>query len=236
MTDEVIVSADQVTEASPQAQKALTVEQVNEIVRREKAQALERGRKEAQAQYEKELEQYRASNPSMGGMGQAVDEEKVYQNVMSRFEAEQAKKREEDEQSALRADADRLAGQYVEKMAVGPTLYEDFEKVTSEFNPTAFPQIVFLAANLDNTAEVMYDLAKNPQKLMTIDYLAQRDPKSAYANLQRLSESIKSNQLAKESNPQSMAPLTRIQPSVTAGADSGKLSIEDYKRMPWLRV
>ncbi len=235
MTDDVIVSTEQITENAPE-QKTLTAEQVNEIVRREKAQALERGRKEAQAQYEKELEQYRAANPGIGGMQQGVDEEKVYQNVYNRMQAEQEKKRKDDEQASLRADADRLAGQYVEKMAIGSTLYEDFEKVTSEFNPSAFPQIVFLAANLDNTAEVMYDLAKNPQKLATIDYLAQRDAKSAYAQLQKLSESIKTNQQARDNNPQAMAPLPRIQPSVTAGADSGGLSVEDYKRMPWLRA
>lgn len=235
MTDESIVETVAATEVPVEQPKTLTVEQVNAIVRREKAQAIEKGRREAEAQYKAELEAYQSAKPTVGGVQSGIDEEKLYRQFYDRLMVDAQKMREEEEQKAFQSEISKVADTYMQKMSVGPTLYEDFAQVTSEFDPAAFPQVVYLAANLENTPDVMYELAKNPQKLATIDYLAQRDPKAARAQLAKLSQSIKDNQQAKENNPATKPPLARIQPSATAGAASGDMSVADFKRMPWLR-
>lgn len=214
----------------PVQEKTLTQSQVNAIVQREKERAADKARREAEEIYKQQLAQagQQVSQSQKSG-AQDVNADAIYQQVQDRFMQEMQQRQQE-------AEMTNVANKYLQQMQTGKEAYEDFEQVTADFDPTEFPQLVYLVAGLDNAADVIYDLSKNPAKLATMDLLASRAPKKAQAELLKLAVSIKDNrQAAREADEQSVdAPLDRLQPS-RVGTGNGKLSIADLRRQPWLR-
>ncbi len=231
MDDETVLGTQGI-----EPEKTLTQSQVNDIVKREKAMAADRARKEYEA-----LQMQQNSQPmAMGGMPQenmGDIENKVFNRIL-----EHAKKLEEDEQkraldeqraqqqAALESDAKR----YLVKVATGKDKFSDFDEVMKDFDAGAFPQLALLAGELDNTADIMYELSKNPDKIARLDYLANRSPALARKELDKLANSITQNEQALEDNVTTNAPLSRLKSS-TVGADNGKMGLKDYKNADWLR-
>ncbi len=115
-------------------------------------------------------------------------------------------------------------------MIAGKDKFEDFESVTSNVAMQYYPNVVqLLAEHVDNTADVLYHLAKNRDKLYRLESLSGHNQTDAVYEMKRLAESIKANDEAlKTSNPN--APLSQQRPSNT-GTDSGAtLSMTDLKR------
>ncbi|WP_033227403.1 hypothetical protein [Rickettsiella massiliensis] len=75
-------------------------------------------------------------------------------------------------------------------------------------NWTKVPAVLDLANLTDNTPDVMYELAKNPQKAIHLDQLAQVNPQAAFAETKKLAESIKQNQVQFPSTNPPLSPLT----------------------------
>lgn len=235
MDEELVVNNDTVASSIAAPEKTLTVEQVNNIVKREKAAAAEKARREAEQSYQAELEKMRSSLPaSVGGMP-APDIEQLYPQMRERFLRDLQAEQEQAQLAQRQQEAERIASNYFEKIAAGKQKFEDFEQVMGNFNIQAFPQLVYLTADEENVPEIMYDLAQNPQKLVTINSLAQVDPNAAKREIKKLAASIKANEVAKATHQQPNAPLSQPKPSVNAGADTGTMSIADFRRQPWLR-
>jgi hypothetical protein len=232
--------------AQPAAEKSLTVEQVNKIVQREKAEAAQRAKAEAEAQFQAQMQQMQPQQ-SMGGIPQQPQFDMAQlQNQLLTAVREGIQKDEQQRQDAERQRAEEAANleyqnrlneaadNYLRKMSTGKEMYADFEDITASLDPREFPEVVLLASQMDGTADVMYELAKNPQKLVMIAQLAQRSPKIAKDQLARLEESIKTNQNGKRM-PSAPPPLNRVQPSAGAGVDNGSPRVRDFKKQPWLR-
>ena len=224
-----------IEEQAPTQSPTLTQEQVNRIIQREKSEAAERARRESQSHYEKQIADLKAQQSSMGGMPQSIDEDKLYEKFQNRMMGEMQKQQEDARmQSHQKVIAD-AEGTFLNKMGKGKDLFDDFEKVTANFDAREFPETAFLASYLDNTPEVMYELAQNPTKLMTIHGMAKASPRMAEAELRKISESIKANQAAKANHVKTNPPLARLQPSTAAGADTGEMTIADFKKASYLR-
>lgn len=233
--DEELVGTNDAVAPTAAPEKTLTVDQVNNIVKREKAAAAEKARRDAELSYQAEIEKLKGSMPSgVGGMP-APDVEQLYPQFRDRLIKEMEAQNEQAQLAQRQQEAERLASSYFEKISSGKQKFEDFEQVMSGFNINAFPQLVYLTADEENVPEIMYDLAQNPYKLVTINSLAQYDPQAAKREIKKLSESIKANETAKVSHQLPNAPLSQPKPSVKAGADTGAMSIADFKRQPWLR-
>jgi hypothetical protein len=223
-------------DAPVEAEKLLSADHVNKIVQREKALVADKVRREMEAQHQAQLQQMQAQNQAPpqanGGSEQNSDEieARIYQRIMD----EATKQQQEQEQQQHKQAMEQTASQYFLKMGKGHELFDDFKETMASFNPASFPQVVFLAAELENTPELMYEMAKNPHKLATIDYLAQRDPLAAKAELAKLANSIEANKKAKDENIQTNPPLSRIKSS-SVGGDNGKMTVRDLKSLPSLR-
>ena len=185
----VEVMEEQVQEAPPE--KMLTQSEVNALVGRTRMEATERAKRQAEAEYQKKLEEMQAMEQRHPEDKQEIDQERLYQEIQERLNQEFAQKQ-------FQAEMSRIADSYTGKMSEGAQKYEDFEKVMSDFDASDFPQLVYLVADLDNAADIMYELSKNPSKLATIDYLARQAPKKAQAELSNIGKSIAANQQAKE--------------------------------------
>lgn len=234
MTDEValdteVVSApDDNANSGSQQEKTLPISRVEELVKKAKL----KGRDSMQA----ELDALRAENAnlktsagSMGGMPIPVDKEALKQEVLNDLRQQFQQANEQRAQEEMDREAKKIAETYHARMATGKDAYEDFEEVMADFNPAAFPNLVFLATQVDNTPDVMRELMKNPAKLAAISVMSERDPASAQNMINKVSASIKANAQAKADEKNVAPPLSRMSSSPT-GQDSGKpSSVRDFK-------
>ncbi len=208
----------------------LSQDQVNKIVAREKQRAAESARREAEERHRAELEQMRQSQEQRNAeVPRDMDANAIYQKVQERFNQEMQERQMKDHMS-------QVANNYLSRVNSAKGSYEDFDDVTKDFDPTAFPQLTYLLSGIENAGDILYDLSKNPLKLAGIDRLAEKNPRQAQSELQKLSQSIASNKQAQsDAASQTVAdPLDRLQPSRVAGTN-GKMGIRDLRNQPWLK-
>src|SRR5882672_7970598 len=231
--NQVSESAVDNTNFVPEQEKMLSQSQVNKIVQHEKAKATQTVKREMEEKHQKELESIQSQQQQRTqrneNVPRDVDANAIYQQVQERFN-------EEMQQRRLKDEMDRVATSYLSKIEQGKTAYDDFEEVTKEFDPAAFPQLTYLVAGIDNAADVIYDLSRNPLKLVGLDRLAEKNPRQAQAELLKLSRSITENRQAQsdENSSNVAAPLDRLQSSRVSGSN-GKLGIRDLRKQPWLK-
>ena len=205
--DDIEASGIEAPVSDSGTEKTLTTSQVNDIVKREKAHAAERARQQAQAEYQAELEKVRAEAAGKPASKGEIDATAIKQQVYEQFMQDLQKHRDEVERKTQEDELKTIADQYYLKMGKGSQLFEDFNEVMGDFEPDKFPNAVMLAAQMENTPEIMYELANNPSKLLEIDGLAKTSPKLATKQLERLSKSIANNLEAKTNNVSAPPPL-----------------------------
>ena len=174
----------------------------------------------------------------MGGAQQqpAFDKQALMDEMSAMMQAKQDEARASAEQEQQRAQIDAAAGTYLEKMKQGSTLYDDFHEVTKSFKPGKYPQVALIAAEMENTPDIIYELKKNPQKLATLQMFAlNEDYDELREEITKLSKSIKRNEQAVANNTKSPQPLSRIKSSAAAGQDTGKRTVSDLRKDPKFR-
>ena len=236
MTDELALDSEvapapvedsQQTES--QQEKMLPVSRVEELVKKAKLKGRDSMQQELDA-LKAENEQLK-NGGSMGGVAMpSFDQNTITQQVMANIKQQMQAESEERAKQELEAEATRIAQSYRSKMSGGKDAYDDFEDVMADFNPQAFPNLVLLASQMDNTPDVMYELMNNPAKFGTIAVLSERDPQAAQRMLSRISQSIQANKQAKSEQKQVPEPISRLSSSKT-GQDDGSLSVRDFKKM-----
>ena len=220
MSDEEILD-QAIPESQPQApvQLTMTQEQLNNVIKSRVA---------------RERERWEAGNaPVMpqGASGVSMD------SVKQMMQAEMAKLRDEAERSAQegarKSMAQKIISDFQRKMEQGKAKYEDFDDVVGKSRLITNAKIVQLATQVDNTDDVMYELARKKGKVGSILALYNDDPSMAMEAMVELSESIKHNHKSVKSGKTS-EPLSQIKSSSTS-SDDGTPSIRDYMKQDWLR-
>jgi hypothetical protein len=207
---------------SEQEGKTWTDKEVNDLV----AQKIARER----AKHERELQYSRAQMPepprtespqTMGGMQQMTPED------IGRIIDQRAEQWRRD------AVAQQVVSEFINKLQAGKDKYPDFEDVITDLNLPVMTDLVHLSNSVDNTADVIYDLGKNPHKVGNLMALINNAPHLAQIEMQKLSNSIKGNVVA-QNTTNAKEPLSQIKSS-TVGADNGSSSISDLRKQSWLR-
>lgn len=196
---------------APQEQM-LTQTQVNDIVKNAKAKAAEQARREAEQQYQSQIESLRQLNADM------------------------RQREEQFRQQQMEQHLQEVGKNFAAKVTAARGYYDDFDETMKNFDVDGFPQVIYLLGGMDNGAHILYDLAKNPNKLTTIDNLAMKSPNMARAELAKIGQSIAANQqaMAQADEQTTNAPLDRLQSSRTTGPN-GKKSISDLRAQAFLR-
>ena len=219
--------------AAPTQEKLFTRDELAKITKAQTAKAVEQARREAEEKYQRDLEALNATRQKQeqrnADVSREVDVDAIYQQIQEKFNKEQQAKH-------TREQLEQVAHTYTQRVNKGRAAYTDFDEITKDFDPAAFPQLAFLLAGIENAGDVLYDLTKNPSKLATLDRLAERSPRMAQNELLKISKSIIDNQQAKaEANNQQVAePLDRLSPSRVSGSN-GKQTIRDLRNQDWLR-
>ncbi len=192
--------------------------------------------KAQQMQQQPQMAQQQMQQPGqqqmVGGMQQQPAQPN--QNFLT---PEDAKKMFSEEIEKQKRDAvlNQVATDFRSKLNAGSSKYPDFDEKVAPlrdmFEKGQLPHIVWLANGADNTADVVYDLANNTHKIGTISSNYAVSPQLGQLEMQRLSNSIKANEAAKQEKTPS-EPLSRVQPSVSGTAGSGSpQSVQDFRRM-----
>lgn len=217
-----------------QAQPTLTQDQVNKIVAREKAKAAEAGRREAEEQFRGQISQQQEQRNA--NVPRDADVSAIYDQVQQRFNQEQERLQRELEDRKLKEHMNQVANNYLSKVDAAKSSYQDYDEVIKDFDPSAFPQLVYLLSGMENAGHVLYDLSKNPLKLAAVDRLAERNPRQAQSELTKLAASISTNMAAQADAQkyQTSEPLDKMSPSSVSG-NNGKSTIGDLRSQNWLK-
>lgn len=235
MTDDVALEEAPIEEVAPEeiqeapSEKMIPASRVEELIKKAKLKGRDAMQDELEA-LRAENEGLKAGNGSLGGMSAPIDVEALKRDMMQDFQKQLQDEQESRAQEELRKEAEEMASQYHGKMKAGSEMFDDFDEITADFNPAAFPNLVYLANQTDNTPAVIYELMKNPSKLAMVTVLSEKDPNAALNQINKLSASIKANEQAKAQEQEAPAPIGRMQSSPT-GRDTGDTSIADFKRM-----
>lgn len=198
-----------------EVEKQVSQSTVNALIGNAKRDSYEKGRKEALAST--------PSNPeptSVVAPVQAVTQDDIVRMV--------------DEAASKKADeayAQKTVETFIRKVESGKAKYDDYETSVAQLNIPAVPQMVPLLNELDNTDEVLYELAKNTGKYAEVLTLMNSSPALAKSRLEQLSKSITANQKAVSSTKSVPEPLSKIKPSLTA-TDNGEMTISELRKLP----
>src|ERR1700675_1075279 len=212
----------QVQETAQQAQERLFKQsELNEIVGRAKHDAVESFKRQQQTQYAQQAPQ---SNQTQSSKSLSEDD------VKRLTSEELARQRDQWTREAQeKADADiaqRIVNSYKEKIAPGKEKYEDFEAVTNNVDMRYYPNVVqLLAEYVDNSHDVIYELAKNRTKMYQLESTCAHNPQDAIYEIKRLSDSIKANESSSQMK-HANSPLSQQRPSNTGTDSGGTLSMK----------
>lgn len=206
------------------SERTFRQQEINDIVQRAKRDAVDsykRNQPEPQ-----EAQQYNVKQPRQD---YSLDNDRV-KNM-----AEEAAKSYIDQvrQDALQQShyeaSQRTVNNFWSKVNAGRSKYQDFDGIAGDIDLKAFPNVVQLLGDyMDNSADVLYYLGNDRFKLSELETMATRSPSDAIKAAQRLSQTLKDNQIAEKTRFPN-EPLSQVRPSNT-GTDSGALSVSDYRK------
>ncbi len=184
-------------------------------------------RREAAESYQRQQQQS-YTPPIETAPVRGLSEEDVRRLTVETLKKESESEKLTRQQEEQNAAASKIVHTFNEKISQGKESYEDFESVTGTLQMQYYPNVVqLLAEHVDNSHDVLYDLAKNRYKLAQIEQLCERNPHDAIYEIRRLGDSIKANQSTSQIKTPN-APLSQQRPS-NVGTDSGPLSMKDLK-------
>ncbi len=214
--------------------------QVADVVKREKAKAYERGKREALMELQQQQQapapdqqQMQQQQPAqapqqaqgLGGMQQ------MSQSDIERMIAEQAPQAVQAHVQQLQQD--QMVNSFVSKMQVAEQKYPGLEADLNNLNyqDPRMHKFIAMANGMENTGDIMKEVLDNPTKMESLLNMAYNQPHLAQKALTALSDSIKTNQDALAQETQARDPLSQIKPSQNAGMDNGAMSVNDFRKM-----
>lgn len=210
-------------QAVQQEERRFTQAEVNALVGNVRKDARQSALAESQAQAPQAM-----SVPTQRGMDAEA--------IRALVNEEKSKWVQQHQEEAAQQYAQKIAGEFLGKVADGKTKYSDFEQV-ADINYGAFPLAVSAINSVDNVADVVYEMGKDRTKLALLQQLAERSPQDAVRMVQSLSKSIKDNEAA-SSRRKVPAPLSQLKSS-TAGIDGRgvqDMNVKELSKLPSFRV
>jgi len=220
-------------EAAQPSEKVFRQADVDNIVKRVKHDAVE-SYKRMQTQQPDYAQQKFGSDSVSSQYQQPTQYQNLSVDDVRRLAAEESQRLRdqwinETAQKSYEENAQRTVQEFFNKVNTGREKYSDFDNVTGDIELARFPNTVqLLAQYVDNADAVLYDLGKDRIKLANLEALAERSPKDAIVQAQRLGKSLKENEQA-VSTKLPREPLNQLRPSNT-GTDNGVMSVSDYRK------
>lgn len=143
------------------------------------------------------------------------------QAAAQHYAAMQQKAYQEQQEALARQTGQELTA----KIQAAQPKYSDYNEVVGGAQFDKSPEILGYANSVPNAGDILYHLAKHPEKAGAI--MALKDnPNLAFAAMKRLSDSLQTNEAAQHV-PQANEPLDQLTPSSVGVA--GKPNLRDLK-------
>jgi hypothetical protein len=192
--------------------------QVQDVVKREKQKAYEKGRRAAMMELQQEQQPQ-----SLGGMSAPSREE------IQRLIAEQAPQLLQDHVNEMQAK--HTVNSFVSKMQSAEQKYPGIQEKLNELDYNTITPLIKMANDMENTGDIVNELITNPMKMGNLLALLYAQPKMAQRAMNDLSQSIKVNEDAKTQAAAAKDPMSQLKPSQNAGMDNGNMSVSDFRKM-----
>lgn len=214
-----------------QKEDMYTKSHVTDLIKKEKEAAYRKAQREFQQQSDA---MKTGETQQMGGMTEQ-NPDAITDKVIAKLQEQFEKANQEQRKADYEAFVNEQAKTYLEKMDKSGGLADDFKEMTARFKPDRYKDIFFMANSYENTPAIIYELGKNPEKLVEINNAMKDDPDIAKLLMDKIAKSIELNEQAKNNNKSAEPPLGRPKPSLAAGSDSGAMSLADLKKSSFLR-
>lgn len=205
--------------------------QVQDVVKREKQRAYEKGKREAlmELQEQQQLSNQQNSSPeasqqSVGNIPQSMNPDDIKKIV-----SEQLPQHLQDHANQIRIN--QLVDSFSSKMKAAEERYPGLEEKLNDLDYESLAPVVQMANDMENTGDIMKELVDNPMKMGNLLTLMYTQPKMAKKAMMDLSNSIKQNQEALSQNQSVKQPMSQIKSSLNAGVEKGDMSVSDYRKM-----
>jgi hypothetical protein len=225
-----------VGEVQPEA-KVMQQHEINALVGGAKQKGYEKGEKEGYQRAKAELmQQSQASipTPQTQSFNPTDNDTRLRQIAIEELSKQRAEEQAKWEAQQREEAGMRILNDLQAKSSSAKNKFDDYEKVVrSDFKSfERTPEVLLLANQFDNPGEMLYDMAKNPGKIAQIALMERMGMKEeAYAEMKRLSDSIKVNEMS-ANQPKPKMPLSQVSPStVGVGKTDSKVSSSDFKGM-----
>jgi hypothetical protein len=229
--EDVIQDVEPVADAEHKAEepkKSFTSDVVKKVVEREKAKAFERGKREAlmeiQNQAPQAPEQQAPPQQQLGGMPQ------MSQADIERMIAEKAPLALQ--QHVQKLQQDQMVNTFVQKMQAAEQQHPGLEQELNNlnYNDPRMHSFIAMANQMENTGDIMKEVLDNPSKMESLLNMAYNQPYQAQKALKSLSDSIKTNQTAKDEEVRARDPMSQIKSSTTSGnSEKSRLLVKKFK-------
>lgn len=198
--------------------------EANSIIHERTKASFDKGYERAKSEYlaQQNTQSQNSANQQIGGMSSPSADE-IRQMIADNTQRELQRMQQ---MGAWQNTAET----FVNRIQAAKDKFPDLEKQLVDLGIAENPELVRIANSIDNTAEVLDFLQKNPQQLFMLSAMTENG-KSRYAlaTMQNISSQLKSNSLAGNTQV-APEPLSQITPS-TIGKDSGKMTQADYRKM-----
>jgi hypothetical protein len=232
--EDVIQDVEPVADAEHKAEepkKSFTSDVVKKVVEREKAKAFERGKREALMEIQNQAPQapeQQAPPQQLGGMPQ------MSQADIERMIAEKAPLALQ--QHVQKLQQDQMVNTFVQKMQAAEQQHPGLEQELNNlnYNDPRMHSFIAMANQMENTGDIMKEVLDNPSKMESLLNMAYNQPYQAQKALKSLSDSIKTNQTAKDEEVRARDPMSQIKSSTTSGNSEKSqhdMSQEDLRRL-----
>lgn len=237
--EQVQPEAENIPEENPEAsqpkeeqQRIFTQAELDKIVGKEKLQVKQQAYAKGRQDAMNELQQQQ--NPQQQPMQQQQD------NSLAGVTDERLRQMiaEQSQHLAQQQHLNQIQNDFAHRVASVSGKYDDFNELVSPIinGQAAIPlDVQALANSMDNTGDICMELLRNPEHIGKLRGLM-ADPSTqnfAYQAMQKLSNSIKTNEAAKTAKA-TPEPLSQLEPSYTS-SDNGSYTVSDYKKMDWMR-
>lgn len=224
MSEDVLNLGNSIPISQEQGEKLLSPSRVNDIV----ADRLARQEEKLRRQFEEDLNKVRSSLP---------DEGAIAARVRSELETQYKKDLEQQQNAAMQMQFEKDKNQYqnqVKDIKISPE--EDRMGLFDSKNDQKYLALKIAAGNfnMEGTAEIMKELARNPRKLRDLNEAA-KDGDWDYVkeSFKDISSSMKENEYSRKTYSRASEPLSHLKSS-SGGSSSREMTQEDYRNDPSL--
>lgn len=195
--------------------KVMQQHEITALVSGEKKKAYERGRQEAKAELMAQMQGQNAPMPAPQNFAPTDNESRLRQIATEELAKQRAVEQANWEAQQREAAGMKILNELKMKTDAAKSKFDDYDKVVSpdfrNFEKTH--EVLQLAHQFDNAGEMLYDMGKNPMKMMQISLMVRNGMgDAAFAEMKRLSDSIKVNEMS-ANLPKPKMPLSQVNPS-----------------------